>query len=93
MSPIFERGHPARRQLGIKGLCHQQRASRSHDCGHGRRNFCFLLSEDAGAHWEKIGNPEFGSPVRTLMQDPSHPSIIYLGTGAESVYRLTLEGF
>jgi photosystem II stability/assembly factor-like uncharacterized protein len=51
-----------------------------------------LLSEDSGAHWVKIENPEFGSPVRTMVQDPIHPSVIYLGTGTEGVYRLTLHG-
>jgi len=38
-----------------------------------------------------IEDPEFSSPVRTLMQDSSHPSIIYVGTGAEGVYRLSLK--
>jgi hypothetical protein len=51
-----------------------------------------LLSEDAGAHWEKIEDPEFGSPIRSMAQDPTHPSVIYLGTGTEGVYRLTLAG-
>jgi hypothetical protein len=49
-----------------------------------------FLSEDAGAHWDKIESPEFGSPVRTLAQDPLHPSIVYLGTSTEGVYRLSL---
>lgn len=52
-----------------------------------------LLSEDAGVHWEKIENPEFGSPVRSLAQDPFQPSVIYLGTGTEGVYRLSLQNF
>jgi photosystem II stability/assembly factor-like uncharacterized protein len=51
-----------------------------------------LLSEDAGSHWEKIEDPGFASPVRTLAQDPLHPSVIYLGTGTEGVYRLTFHG-
>lgn len=50
-----------------------------------------LLTEDAGDHWEKIEDPEFTSPVRTLMQDSSHPSIIYVGTATEGVYRLSLK--
>jgi len=50
-----------------------------------------LLSEDAGGRWEKIEDPEFSSPVRTLMQDSSHPGIIYVGTGTEGVYRLSVE--
>jgi photosystem II stability/assembly factor-like uncharacterized protein len=49
-----------------------------------------FLSEDAGAHWDKIESPEFGSPVRTLAQDPLHHSIVYLGTSSEGVYRLWL---
>jgi photosystem II stability/assembly factor-like uncharacterized protein len=52
-----------------------------------------LLSEDAGVHWGKMENPEFVSPVRSLAQDPSHPSIIYLGTGTEGVYRVSLRDF
>jgi photosystem II stability/assembly factor-like uncharacterized protein len=51
-----------------------------------------LLSEDAGSHWEKIEDPEFSSPIRTLAQDPLQPSIIFLGTGTEGVYRLSLAG-
>lgn len=50
-----------------------------------------FLSEDAGAHWDKVESPEFGSPVRTLAQDPLHPSIVYLGTSSEGVYRLSLQ--
>jgi len=50
-----------------------------------------LLSEDAGDRWEKIEDPEFSSPARTLMQDSSHPSIIYVGTGTEGVYRLSVK--
>lgn len=52
-----------------------------------------MLSEDAGNRWEKIEDPEFSSPVRRLMQDSSHPSIIYVGTSTESVYRLSLKAF
>jgi len=51
-----------------------------------------LLSGDGGIHWRKIEDPEFSSPVRSLVQDPLHPSVIYLGTGTEGVYRLTLDG-
>jgi len=50
-----------------------------------------LLSGDGGAHWDKIAQPEFGSPVRSLVQDPLRPSVVYLGTGTEGVYRLTLQ--
>jgi len=50
-----------------------------------------FLSDDAGAHWDKIESPGFGSPVRTLAQDPLHPSIVYLGTSTEGVYRLSLQ--
>ncbi|MGA2261243.1 MAG: hypothetical protein ABSH28_07400 [Acidobacteriota bacterium] len=50
-----------------------------------------FLSEDAGAHWDKIENPEFGSPVRSIAQDPLHPTAIYLGTSTEGVYRLVLQ--
>ena len=52
-----------------------------------------LLSADGGGHWEKVENPEFGAPVRTLVQDPFHPSVIYLGTGTEGVYRVALGNF
>jgi photosystem II stability/assembly factor-like uncharacterized protein len=52
-----------------------------------------ILSKDAGSHWEKIENPEYASPVRSLIQDPDNPSIIYLGTGTEGVYRLLLENY
>jgi photosystem II stability/assembly factor-like uncharacterized protein len=50
-----------------------------------------LFSGDGGAHWDKIAQPEFGAPVRALVQDPLHPSVVYLGTGTEGVYRLTLQ--
>jgi photosystem II stability/assembly factor-like uncharacterized protein len=50
-----------------------------------------LFSGDGGAHWEKIAQPEYGAPIRSLVQDPSHPSVVYLGTGTEGVYRLTLK--
>jgi len=49
-----------------------------------------FLSPDAGAHWDKIENPEFGSPVRSVAQDSKHPTILYLGTSSEGVYRLVL---
>ena len=47
-----------------------------------------FLSEDAGERWEKVADPKFRSPIRTIVQDPLHPSIIYLGTETEGVYRL-----
>ncbi|MDR0310861.1 MAG: hypothetical protein LBJ21_04680 [Acidobacteriota bacterium] len=50
-----------------------------------------FLSEDGGAEWKKIFNPEFASPVFCLTQDPDNPSIVYIGTRYEGVYRLTLE--
>ena len=49
-----------------------------------------FLSQDGGTRWEKIENPQFASPIRSLAQDPLHPSVIYLGTGTEGVYRLSL---
>jgi len=49
-----------------------------------------FLSTDGGAHWDKFENQHFGSPVRSLAQDPAHPEILYLGTATEGVYRLTL---
>lgn len=49
-----------------------------------------LSSEDGGRHWEKIEDPRFGAPVRILLQDPSQPDRIYLGTATEGVYRLML---
>jgi photosystem II stability/assembly factor-like uncharacterized protein len=52
-----------------------------------------MLSVDAGGHWEKIESPGFGSPIRSLAQDPLHPSVIFLGTGTEGVYRLSLPEF
>ncbi len=50
-----------------------------------------FLSENAGSSWERLENPEFASPVRTLAADPLHPSVIYLGTATEGVYRLSLQ--
>ncbi len=50
-----------------------------------------LLSEDGGANWTKIENPEFCSPVRIMVQDPVQSSVIYLGTATEGVYRLFLQ--
>jgi len=49
-----------------------------------------FLSLDAGAHWERIESPEFASPVRSVAQDSRNPSILYLGTSSEGVYRLFL---
>ncbi len=49
-----------------------------------------FLSEDGGRTWTRIENPNFGSPVRSLVPDPSHSSIVYLGTSSEGVYRLSL---
>ncbi len=49
-----------------------------------------FLSEDDGAHWDKLESPEFSAPVRILVQDPARPSTIYLGTGTEGVYRLSM---
>jgi photosystem II stability/assembly factor-like uncharacterized protein len=49
-----------------------------------------LVSEDGGLHWEKIEHEEFGSPVRSLVQDPLRPATLYLGTATEGVYRLIL---
>ncbi len=50
-----------------------------------------FLSTDGGGHWEKIENPRFSSPVRSLAQDPLHPNVIYIGTNSEGVYRLYIE--
>ena len=50
-----------------------------------------FLSEDGGTVWERIFDPEFASPVNCLTRDPDNPSIIYIGTRYEGVYRLTLE--
>ncbi len=50
-----------------------------------------FLSEDAGIHWDRIWNPGFRSPVRSLVQDPVNPSAFYLGTASEGVYRLFLQ--
>lgn len=49
-----------------------------------------FLSADGGGRWDRIEDPQFGSPIRSLAQDPLHPSIVYLGTATESVYRLYL---
>jgi photosystem II stability/assembly factor-like uncharacterized protein len=66
--------------------------------GHGKRVLAadqvaggLFLSEDGGVTWEKIFDPEFASPVYCLTQDPGNPSIIYIGTRYEGVYRLTIE--
>ena len=50
-----------------------------------------FLSEDGGEAWERIFNSEFASPVYCLAQDPDNPSLIYIGTRYEGVYRLTIE--
>jgi len=50
-----------------------------------------FLSEDGGAAWGKIFDPEFASPIYCLVQDPDNPSLIYIGTRYEGVYRLTIE--
>ena len=50
-----------------------------------------FLSEDGGAAWERIFDSGFASPVYCLTQDPDNPSIIYIGTRYEGVYRLTIE--
>ena len=49
-----------------------------------------FLSEDGGASWTRIADPEFGSPVRFLAPDPLQPATVYLGTGTEGVYCLRL---
>jgi len=49
-----------------------------------------FLSDDGGASWKKIFDPGFASPVYCLAQDPDNPSIIYIGTRYEGVYRLTI---
>jgi photosystem II stability/assembly factor-like uncharacterized protein len=49
-----------------------------------------FLSEDGGEAWEKIFHPEFASPIYCLAQDPDNPSIIYIGTRYEGVYRMSL---
>ena len=50
-----------------------------------------FLSEDGGARWQKIAHPEYSSPVRALAQDPLDPTIVYLGTHSEGVYRLSIK--
>ena len=49
-----------------------------------------FLSEDGGATWTRIADPEFGSPVRFLAPDPLQPDTVYVGTGTEGVYCLRL---
>jgi photosystem II stability/assembly factor-like uncharacterized protein len=49
-----------------------------------------FLSGDGGASWARIEAPDFGSPVRHLVQDPRQPSWFYLGTGSDGIYRLRL---
>ena len=50
-----------------------------------------FLSEDGGAAWKKIFDPGFSSPILCLVQDPDNPSLIYVGTRYEGVYRLIIE--
>lgn len=52
-----------------------------------------FLSQDAGGHWERIYHPEYGAPVRSMAMDPANPSVVYLGTSSEGVYRLSLQPF
>ena len=50
-----------------------------------------FLSYDGGAVWKKIFDPDFASPICCLSQDPDNPSIIYIGTRYEGMYRLIID--
>jgi photosystem II stability/assembly factor-like uncharacterized protein len=50
-----------------------------------------FLSEDSGETWDKLEALDFGSPVRSLAQDPAFPQIFYLGTNSDGVYRVQLQ--
>ena len=50
-----------------------------------------FLSVDGGTTWKRIFDPKFASPVFCMTQDTDNPSIIYVGTRFEGVYRITLE--
>ncbi len=48
------------------------------------------LSRDGGSHWQKVQQDGFGARVRSIAQDPSNRSLLYLGTASDGVYRLWL---
>jgi photosystem II stability/assembly factor-like uncharacterized protein len=49
-----------------------------------------FYSKTGGLVWEKISDPSYPSPIYCLGSDPQRPSVVYLGTRSEGVYRLHL---
>ncbi len=49
-----------------------------------------FYSKTGGQTWEKIADPSYESPVFCLAKDPKKPSVIYMGTRSDGVYRLEL---
>ena len=44
-------------------------------------------STDGGDHWEKLGFPDLGMVVWSILFDPKNPQTMYLGTAPAAVYR------
>jgi photosystem II stability/assembly factor-like uncharacterized protein len=44
-------------------------------------------STDGGDHWEKLGFPDLGMTVWSMLFHPTNPQIMYLGTAPAAVYR------
>lgn len=44
-------------------------------------------STDGGDHWEKLGFPDLGMTVWSMLFNPKDPQIMYLGTAPAAVYR------
>jgi photosystem II stability/assembly factor-like uncharacterized protein len=49
-----------------------------------------FYSQDAGLAWEKIYDPSHPSPVSCLAMNPETPSVLYLGTRFDGIYRFRL---
>jgi photosystem II stability/assembly factor-like uncharacterized protein len=49
-----------------------------------------FYSQNGGTNWEKISSPEYESPVYCLVKDPMLASRVYIGTGSEGIYSLSL---
>jgi Sortilin, neurotensin receptor 3, len=47
------------------------------------------ISTDRGAHWERLGFPDRGVQVWSILVDPHDPRTVYAGTAPVGVYRST----
>lgn len=50
----------------------------------------FFYSDSGGANWRKISAPSYESPVYCVLRDPLKPSVVYMGTRSDGVYRVEL---